>query len=300
MKKIICILFSFAVLLASTFADKSQFYENGKVIDNMYVNSKEGLRVRDKPGLTGTNKIASLPHGVMVKIVSIGQEDSIDDLYAPWVEILIPSYLWKSDKPEYGWIYGGYLTKEQPTGTFRRLYGKELENYLLSVESWAPDGLTQMKFYSNHTFWYASDKHYGMPALEGKWEVKGNSIILYHSDKPDNDYLQVVNVEKGYFEVSGASYVDNGKYYANFYEAAEKNTALIDTETFHYLKNYDFAGSSFYLDYSKSGIVEKLIIRGIRPYEQLENAYVIQYMEKYRAYWDPIMTEHQKKADAMK
>ena len=300
MKKLICILFTFTVLLAYIFADKSRFYEDGKIIDNMYVNSGDGLRVRDKPGLTGTNKIVSLPHGVIVKIVSIGQEESIDDLYAPWIEILIPSYLWKSGKPEFGWVYGGYLSKERPTRTFHKLYGKDLKCYLTSVESWAPDGLTQIKFYSNYTFWYASDKHYGMPPLEGKWEVKGNSIILYHSDKPDNDYLKVLNVEKGYFEVSGATYVDNGKYYADFYEAAEKNNSLIDTEIFYYLKDYDFVDSSFYMGYSRSGIVEKLIIRGFRPYEQVENPNLIQYMMKYRAYWDPIMAEHQKKADEMK
>ena len=107
-------------------------------------------------------------------------------------------------------------------------------------------------------------------------------------------------MEKGYFEVSGAKYVDNGKYYVNFYEAAEANNTLIDTETFYYLKDYNFVESSFYMDYSKTGIVEKLIFRGFRPYEQVENPNLIQYMKKYRAYWDPIMEEHQKKADAMK
>lgn len=46
MKKIICILFSLTVLVTSVFADKSRFYENGKVIDTMYVDSEDGLRVR--------------------------------------------------------------------------------------------------------------------------------------------------------------------------------------------------------------------------------------------------------------
>lgn len=51
MKKIVCILFSLTVLVASIFADKSRFYENGKVIDTMYVNSEDGLKVRDYPSL---------------------------------------------------------------------------------------------------------------------------------------------------------------------------------------------------------------------------------------------------------
>lgn len=80
----------------------------------------------------------------------------------------------------------------------------------------------------------------------------------------------------------------------------QKNNSLIDTEIFYYLKDYDFVDSSFYMDYSSSGIVEKLIIRGFRPYEQVENPNLIQYMMKYRVYWDPIMAEHQKKVDEMK
>lgn len=314
MKKIISLLFIFTVLITYVFSDKNSFYENGKVIDVMYVNSKEGLRVRNKPTLVGSNKIVTVPHGVIVKIVAIGQEENIDELCAPWVEILIPSYLWKSDTPEYGWVYGGYLTKKRPTGTLRHLYGKELESYLISIKNWEPDGLTSMWFYDDHTFRYATDKVYGMRPLEGRWEVKDNTIVLYHSDKPNNEYLKVINTEKGYFEVTGAEYVDNGKYCADFYEAVEENNLLADTEVFYFLDDYNFIDSSFYLNYSKSEIVKKLIIRGFRPYEyedsnvfqyykenyDYHSPNFIEYMKMYRNYWDPIMKEHQKKVDAMK
>ena len=77
MKKVFSLLFILVVIITSLFADKSHFYEDGKIIDNMYVNSEEGLRVRDKPGLIGTNKILSLPHGVIVKVVSIGKQKII-------------------------------------------------------------------------------------------------------------------------------------------------------------------------------------------------------------------------------
>lgn len=46
MKKLFCILFAATLLMAAVFADKSKFYENGKVIDTMYVEPPEGLRVR--------------------------------------------------------------------------------------------------------------------------------------------------------------------------------------------------------------------------------------------------------------
>ena len=111
MKKVICILFSLTVLVASTFADKSRFYKNEKVIDTMYVNAGDGLRVRDKPSLK-SNRLCGLPHNFPVKIIAIGKEETIDGITAPWVEILIPQYEWKSVEPEYGWVFGGYLSRD--------------------------------------------------------------------------------------------------------------------------------------------------------------------------------------------
>ena len=119
MKKVICILFTLTVLLVSAFADKSRFYENGKVIDTMYVDSEDGLKVRDYPSLK-SNRLCGLQHRLPVKVVAIGKEEAIDGITAPWVEILLPRYEWKSDNPEYGWVFGGYLNKEIPAPTASR------------------------------------------------------------------------------------------------------------------------------------------------------------------------------------
>lgn len=109
MKKLILIFTLFFIAGVSlVFADKSRFYENGKVLDTMYVDSSEGLRVRDKPSLK-SNRLCRLPHRLPVKIVAIGKEDTIDGITAPWVEILIPRYEWKGEKSEYGWVFGGYI-----------------------------------------------------------------------------------------------------------------------------------------------------------------------------------------------
>ena len=111
MKKVICILFSFLILLTSVFADKSRFYENGKAIDTLYVDSEDGLKVRDCPSLK-SNRLCAVPHRLPVKVVAIGKEEAIDGITAPWVEILLPRYEWKSDNPEYGWVFGGYLNND--------------------------------------------------------------------------------------------------------------------------------------------------------------------------------------------
>jgi len=72
-------VFAFILLFALTaaFADKARFYQNGKVIDTMYVDSAEGLRVRDKPSLK-SNRLCALQHRLPVKVVAIGKEEKID------------------------------------------------------------------------------------------------------------------------------------------------------------------------------------------------------------------------------
>ena len=55
MKKLFCILFAATLLMAAVFADKSKFYENGKVIGTMYVEPPEGLRVRSQPAFLQKN-----------------------------------------------------------------------------------------------------------------------------------------------------------------------------------------------------------------------------------------------------
>ena len=113
MKKIFCILFSFTVLFTLAFADKSRFYEDGKVIDTMYVDSEDGLKVRDYPSLK-SKRLCGLSHRFPVKVVAIGKEETIDEITAPWVEILIPQNEWKGNNPEYGWVFCGYLAKKLP------------------------------------------------------------------------------------------------------------------------------------------------------------------------------------------
>ena len=109
MKKKILLLLLLFNALALAFADKSRFYKDGKVIDTMYVDSEDGLKVRDYPSLK-SKRICGLPHRLPVKVVAVGKEETIDGISAPWIEILVPSYEWKSGEPEYGWVFGGYVS----------------------------------------------------------------------------------------------------------------------------------------------------------------------------------------------
>ena len=68
---LIFLLLSFAII--SVFADKSRFFDNGKVIDTMFVDSENGLRVRDKPSLK-SKRLCVLLYRFPVKIVAIGKK----------------------------------------------------------------------------------------------------------------------------------------------------------------------------------------------------------------------------------
>ena len=135
MKKIFLILAAAVVLSSVAFADKSRFYEGGKVIDTMYVDSEDGLRARDLPSLKSA-RLCALPHRLPVKVVAVGREETIDGITAPWVEILLPRYEWKGEEAEFGWVFGGYLSGEQPDFTKPPKTAKELQDYLSSIDAW--------------------------------------------------------------------------------------------------------------------------------------------------------------------
>ena len=72
MKKNLLILIMFFIT-SILFALNSEYFNNTK-IDILYVDSIEGLRIRDTPGLTG-NRIGVLYDRMVVKVVEIGDED---------------------------------------------------------------------------------------------------------------------------------------------------------------------------------------------------------------------------------
>lgn len=331
MKKIICILFSLTVLVTSVFADKSRFYENGKVIDTLYVDSEDGLRVRDKPSLK-SNRICGLTHRFPVKVVAIGKEETVDGITAPWVEILIPSHEWKSRKTaEYGWVFGGYLSAKQPE--FKIPQNKDQLRQYLESSFWRMDwecggtGDIRYGYFENGKI-YAVEQDWQKSNYclnEMKYLVTFSAVSgeKYYSDeysfwmKPsvyDNYEVQQFLFKKGTFEITNI--VDY--WFTNIYGSACEGDFV-----------WEFAPHRIFLGKLGSGVIfdSEEMLYNKRMYAIINGKNAMQwliekdaltkdfakkciemglsavdtpYNEDYRNYWDPIMKEHQKKADAMK
>lgn len=331
MKKIICIIFSITVFVTSVFADKSRFYENGKVIDTMYVDSEDGLRVRDYPSLK-SNRLCGLTHRFPVKVVAIGKEETIDGITAPWVEILIPSHEWKSKKTaEYGWVFGGYLSAKQP-------------------EFKIPQNKDQLTQYLESSFWYLYWEYGGTGDCRYGYFENGKIYAVEQNWQKSNYYLNEMKYLVTFSAVSGINYYSSEYSFwmppsvyvkENVQQFLfKKGTFEITTIDDYWFTNryglaceddfvWEFMPNRIFLGRLGSGVIfdslEMLynkrmyaIIRGKNAIQWLadENALTDEfakkciemgisavdtsYYEDYRKYWDPIMKEHQKKADVMK
>ena len=85
-----------------------RFYDGNDLKNIMSIDSLDGLNVRTEPSLNA-KKICALPYQLNVILTSLGPNDEIDGIKSAWCEILLPKYLWSSSKPEFGWVFGGYL-----------------------------------------------------------------------------------------------------------------------------------------------------------------------------------------------
>ncbi|MCR5386854.1 MAG: SH3 domain-containing protein [Treponema sp.] len=298
MKKIFFILFSLTVLVASTFADKSRFYKNEKVIDTMYVSAEDGLRVRDKPSLK-SNRLCGLPHRLPVKVVAIGKEEAINGITAPWVEILIPQYEWKSAESEYGWVFGGYLSERQPDFIPPK-NAEELQRYLSSIECWD-------EYENNETYLYV----FAFDLLKGKfWHGKYDTDIgeggewkALSENKLSLHTSYVMACEEDIFwnlvfkfEKDGSFNYSHGKSISYCYPRFSKEDWSLYSVTSkgNYITYY--AGIKDWSSYNVRSI-EEIIMEAIRWGISADGT---SYEKKYHDYWNPIMAEHQKKTDEMK
>lgn len=325
-------VFAFILLFALTaaFADKSRFYQNGKVIDTMYVDSAEGLRVRDKPSLK-SNRLCALQHRLPVKVVAIGKEETIDGITAPWVEILIPSYEWKNKNiQEFGWAFGGYLSTKQP-------------------EFQIPQNKEQLTKYLESSFWYLNWEYGGTGDCRYGYFENGKIYAVEQNWKKSNYYLNEMKYMSTFRAVSGKKYYSDEYSFwmaPSVYEKDKVQQFLLKKGTFeitniddYWFTNYgsvydddfvwEFIPNRIFLGKLGSGVIfdssEMLynkrmyaIIKGRNAIQWLadENALTDDFAKKciemglsadetpysdcYRSFWNPIMEEHQKKADEMK
>lgn len=111
------------------FSLEINYFKHNKHIEHLYVNSPEGLRIRNKPTLSGS-KIGVLYDRMKVKIISVGEETTIDGIKSNWVQILLPLETIKSNKNVYGWIFGGYLTDKLEPFSTKKWTDNDLQRYL--------------------------------------------------------------------------------------------------------------------------------------------------------------------------
>ncbi len=306
MKKVICILFSFLILLTSVFADKSSFYENGKAIDTLYVDSEDGLKVRDCPSLK-SNRLCAVPHRLPVKVVAIGKEEAIDGITAPWVEILLPRYEWKSDNPEYGWVFGGYLNKEIPafiSPKTKANFEIYLQSMLINIPteyfhdkkdcygaSFMPEA--QFFFFKDKTFYSEIDVACGdiYEYVSGTYECLSENTVKL---KYDNTEL-VLCFDKIKEREYKIKILNSNCWYETF---RTYNTGYIGDRIFnHLVYSYDTYNKTYFSYFEQMHDYQYGEL-GIKYGASCKN--IPELYEKYRAYWDPIMKEHQEKADMMR
>ncbi len=324
MKKIVCILFSLTVLVASIFADKSRFYENGKVIDTMYVNSEDGLKVRDYPSLK-SNRLCGLHHRLPVKLVAIGKEETIDGITAPWVEILLPRYEWKGDEPAFGWAFGGYLAKEMPSFRVPKS-ASELGSYLSStlfVANVAENinfGLYAYKYPYSFCLglFLCPDNSYSIKKLpgdveddpivlgKGTWQAMSKNSVMLIDDKTNKKIemtIDKINTENFTCHVSDNSFEFTktaGAYIGMYYETFKyyRYATFNIKEMPHLAEKTASPTVNFFYIYEHIWDVYKdefhdMLISGV-------DMRYSKYEHQYHDYWNPIMEAHQKKTDAMK
>lgn len=74
------------------------------------VNSSDGIKVRESPDLS-SKRLTGLPYKTVVKLIQKGPETTIDEITANWLEIELPQTIAKKENIKTGWVFGGYMTK---------------------------------------------------------------------------------------------------------------------------------------------------------------------------------------------
>lgn len=174
------------------FSLDAKYFENNKNIDYLYVKSPEGLRIRNKPDLSG-NKIGVLYDRMKVKIISVGKETTIDGIKSNWIKILLPVETAQAKENVYGYIFGGYMTDKFAPFSTDEWTDKDLQRYLCRF-SW----VTGIRSY----YQFDADGSFKMGRLEsgaggyGKYTVSmKNKTITVKASYGDEDFESEVKTE---------------------------------------------------------------------------------------------------------
>lgn len=283
MKKRILLFFCLIICCFPLFANKERFYEESKILRIMYVNSVEGLRVREKPDLN-SKKICTLPYRFFVKIVKIENEVVIDGIKDPWVKILLPRTEWEGEMQKYGYVFGGYLQKQQSSFDINKI---NIENFLTQCD-WSSER-SAICFYPNH---YCLSINYDSEWFDGKWSYNYSTKKIYVDwNSPYDDTIDCVEysvkiIDENNLEINGkqktASIINNLTFYNR--NTNEWKPSLQKAENFNLLNLYFQGGNFIISELQKLNILEEnkfyLIESGI--YSEI-------YKKEYDDYWNTII-----------
>ncbi len=291
MKKIFSILIVL-ISLTNIFAEDFNFYKNNPTIDLMYVDSPEGLRIRNQPSLN-SEKIGVLYDRMIVKVIEIGELTTIDGIKSNWIKILIPIDTIKNNEKTYGWVFGGYLSKSLKQFTTVNWTDLDLKRYI-SRFAWVQDN---HHYYEN----FSSDGKYTLKGIErgifseGTYDVslKNKTITietLMYTDDTDGPWEKTIVYKIVSISENNLVYDFNGKKitlipaFTNWFFRSCFNHEKIEMDE----QQQNSINALFYLFSSKilmdiksdEVFWKNMIKMGIKIPEN------INYMKSYNQYWD--------------
>ena len=290
MKKSILLILSLLLIFPLS-AKSNKYYKNEKLINTMYVNSLEGLKVRDTPALSG-KRICGLVNALPVKIIEIGNETEIDGIKDNWVKILIPAYEWKSENPEYGWVFGGYLSEQKIKYNLNSTI--DIKNLLMS-KSWIDEKYSALlkTFCKDGTF--AFSKLAAGGGDTGEFSIKDiNTLIIkgkfydeYGISKEYTNSFSIKIINENRIQI-------NGEYYIPYIDALSYPLEIGNHQIIDFIYG-DYDGKSIYdfifltnpynheyTEKEKTEIANKLIKYGV-------DASGTKYENAYDVYWSSII-----------
>ncbi len=291
-KKVILIVILIPVI--AVFGSIALFYFikvcpiNDHLVDTMYVDSPEGLRLRYSPGL-GSSTICVLPHRFPVKVVDASNEVTIDNTTAPWFQIVVPRYQWSGDYPEYGWVFGGYLNENQPDFIIPET-ARQLERYLSFSHWWVNGTPYEFQFKQSGEYWR------GVPGSgigeTGKWKaLTDNKIellcnfIMEENEINETSELYVQVIDEYTFKINSdihlSGFGKNDTYFVEGYE----DSSILGSE---YLYSKDSFGKTIL---EQSNICDEFIPYAIAAGVSAEGT---KYEQMYHDYWSPIIKNGQR------
>lgn len=218
-KSIVLITLLFSVFLL--FGNDKRFYdENGVILNSLYVDSPEGLRIRKEASLS-SEKIGVLFDRQVVKVISIGKEITIDGITSNWVKILLPVESFNNNKRTYGWVFGGYLSNESKPFSTENWTDADLQRYL-SRFAWsvgyrqyyyfAPDGKFTSGVYESET---GSDGTYTTSVKDMTITVNTDSWDEESEGKLNNCVYKIISITEDSFTFK----IENSKHEQEMYPA---------------------------------------------------------------------------------